>query len=275
MNKGPVVPSQDTGLVRQLKARLCRAARELGLAALIAQDPDDSEVDAATSRENGFIQSNPVGLIETTYLIDVRADMEVVRSRMRQGLRRDIRKARRQQVGVREGTEADLPHFFKLMAATCARNETTPNPGSVDALGQLWRSFAPTKSVQLIIAGQEGREPAAQLNLIFGNRVTIWKEGWDRTHPEWNAGALLEDSTFEWAHTHGYEICDICAIGRATALRLLAGNEVTADTVSSRDWYNVRFGGYPKILPASHVYLPNPVLRWGYRNVLTRFARFR
>ena len=135
--------------------------------------------------------------------------------------------------------------------------------------------LAPAKAIRLTFAECEGHTPAGLLCLAFGDRVSIWKEGWDGTHSHWYAGAVLEDAMFEWAHRDGYKLCDICSLSRATALHLLGGGEPTPETVSSRDLFNVRFGGYPKILSPAQIYLPNPVLRWGYRNILTRFARFR
>jgi hypothetical protein len=29
--------------------------------------------------------------------------------------------------------------------------------------------------------------------------------------------------------------------------------------------FNLRLGGYPKLLPRARVLLPNPLLRWGYQ----------
>ena len=268
VSKGPVAPAAERGLQHRLRLRLVDAARELKLAALVAQDPDEASFEAGPCDACGFVQSNPMQTIETTYLIDVSAGMDVVRSRMRPRLRRNIREGWKQGVTVREGTEADLPHFFRLMAATCARHKTTPNPASLDALRRLWRIFSPSKSIRLTLVEREGHAPAALLCLLFGNRVSLWKEGWDGSQPHWHAGALLEEATFEWAHANGYTLCDICGISRSTALHLLSGKAVTAGAISSRDLFNVRFGGYPKLLPPALVYLPNPVLRWGYRNIV-------
>jgi len=274
-NKGPVVEPPDAGLTRRLNSLLCETTRELGLIALIAQAPDESLPSPAPNEDAVFVQSNPGSLIETTYLIDVSEGMEVVRSRMRPKLRKNLKDGRKSGTIIREGSEADLPLFFSLMSATCARKQTPPNPSSLEAVRQLWQIFAPSKSIRLVVAECEGRAPAAQLNLVFGNRVSIWKEGWDGTYPNWHTGALLEEATLEWAHAQGLKLCDICSLSRSTALRLLAGQKITAETVSSRDLFNVRFGGYPKILPPARIYLPNPMLRWAYRHVLTRFARFR
>lgn len=266
VSKGPVAHPETPDLQLELARLLASSARRLSLHALIVQLPDETSVDqTAFDRAAGLVGSNPMDVIEATYLVDVGEGMEAVRKRMHRNVRQCVRKAREQGVTVRPGGEADLPRFFELMSATCRRQGTTPNPGSLESLRRLWRLFARIDGVELAFAGRDGRDVAGRMNLIFGNRVTQWKKGWDGSNPTWHPNELLADHALEWAHAHGHRFCDFSAINRLTAEHILAGRPHDERIARSRDMFNLRLGGYPKLLPRARVLLPNTLLRWGYR----------
>lgn len=272
VSKGPVALPSEPGLLEGLCRLLRLSARELGLHALIVQLPDESREPDLTPCD--FVRSNPMDVIEATYLVNVSEGMEPVRKRMHPKMRQYVRKAREQNLGMRTGSEQDLPLFFKLMCATCQRQQTAPNPGSLDSLRRLWHLFAGSNSAELAFAGRDGHDVAGRMNLIFGNRVTQWKKGWDGTNPNWHANEFLADHALEWAHAQGYRFCDFSAINRLTAEHLLSGKPSDDTIARSRDMFNLRLGGFPRLLPRAHLLLVNPLLRWGYRlTYLTRERR--
>jgi hypothetical protein len=268
VSKGPVTASESVEMLRLLEVLLKSAVVELGLVALIIQSPDASKADDGLSPDSDFLPSNPMGVIEATYLVDVRAEKEALHRNMSPSLRRNIRKARRQPMNVREGTEADLPKFFELMEATCRRQLTKPNPASLNAVRRLWHAFAPSNSVRLTFADCPGDTPATKLSLIFGERMTVWKKGWDGSHGDWHPNELLESDALEWAHDHGCRICDFCSFNRAATVQLSNGRPPSEICLTSRDEYHFRFGGLPKLLPRARLHVPNPILRWGYHNAM-------
>lgn len=275
VSKGPVTHPESAATVGYLERRLRRAAQDLKLVALVCQFPDESGIEPGFVRETGFVESNPMGVIESTYLVDVGPPMDELRRNMSSSLRRNIRKARKLGLVVREGTEADLPRFFELMAATCRRQNTRPNPPNAESLRLLWRAFHPTGSIRLTLVDGDGISPAGKLALNFGDRVSVWKKGWDGSHVEWHANELLEEDALEWAHHHGYRVCDFCSIDRPAAEGILGGHAPARMQLTSRDEYHLRFGGYPKLLPRSRLFITNPVLRWGYHLGFGRLERFR
>ena len=275
VSKGPVVSPENPTRVQQLKELLCEATRHLKLIALIAQDPDEAQHFTNTSEALGFVESNPAQLVETTYLVDVSDDMETVRRRMSQSHRKHVRKAQKLGVEIRIGTETDLPHFYNLMAATCARQNTSPNPANAPAFYRLWRAFSPTHSIRLTLAERGGLSPAGLVCLVFGNRTSLWKKGWDGSMHDWNTGTFLEDNALEWAHVNGSKIGDFCAITRFTALHVLSGKGIANAPLPTNDQFKLRFGGYPKILPSAYIYFPNPILRWGYRTFYPFWGKYR
>ena len=276
VSKGPVADPKLPALRPGLTRLLAQTVRDLGLDALIAQTPDEAPTDDDAGEEtSGFIQSNPMDVIEATYLVDVTADMETVRQRMYRTLRQGVRKARERGMVVRPGTEADLPLFFTLMSATCRRQNSAPNPPSLDSLRRLWHVFMRNGSIEMAFAHHDGRDVAGRINLNFGHRVTQWKKGWDGTHHDWHPNELLADHALEWAHVHGYHLCDFSAINRHTAVHIMAGRPIDASMARSRDMFNLRLGGFPRLLPRARLFLPNSILRWAYLNTYGRYERHR
>ena len=276
VSKGPVAQPGIPALRRGLIGFLRQSARELGLQALIIQSPDEDQANEISGDgQTDFIQSNPMDVIEATYLVDVTGDLETVRRRMNRKLRQCVRKAGEKGLVVRAGSEADLPLFFELMSATCRRQKSAPNPGSLDSLRRLWHLFARSGSIEMAFAHREGRDIAGRVNLVFGDRVTQWKKGWDGSHYDCHPNELLADNALEWAQARGYRVCDFSAINRLTALHLLAGRTIDSAEARSRDMFNLRLGGYPKLLPRAGLFIANPVLRWGYLNSYGRFEKRR
>jgi hypothetical protein len=273
VSKGPVARPEGLAIIRHLAQLLRAVANELGLSALIVQQPDEASVELSTDTEVDLLQSNPMKVVEATYLVDTHEEIDAMQSKMSPSLRRNLRKAHRQHGRVREATEADLPLFFELMAETCRRQGTKPNPGSLAAIQRLWAIFSRTNSIRITVAECNGAVPAAKLSLIFGQLVTVWKKGWDGSHGNWHPNELLEEESLAWSRSKGYRACDFCSFNRDAARKILDGVPVQANELSSRDEYHVRFGGRPRLLPPSLVFLPNPVLRWVYRHSYVRLER--
>jgi hypothetical protein len=276
VSKGPIMRTETAELTRFLDGLLKDAASKLGLVALIVQPPDESAPGIGQNLGSDYILSNPLGVIEATYLVDVRQSKEQLFAQMSPSLRRNIKKAQRQAMTVREGAEGDLPRFFELMEATCRRQSTRPNPASLDAVRRLWHLFSETKSIRLTFAECQGSAPAAKLSLVFGDRMTVWKKGWDGTHGQWHPNEMLEYDALTWAHDHGCSVCDFCSFNRTAAVRMINGGQAgTEQSLSSRDEYHMRFGGFPKLLPSARILVPNAFLRWWYRNGYVRLMERR
>ncbi len=276
VSKGPVASPETDECIAFLTTLLEDAASELGLRAVVVQLPDESRAGADRALGRDLIRDNPMGVIEATYVVDVRRGKEELFARMSRILRQNIRTARKQAaMTVRVGAEHDLPRFFELMEATCVRQSTKPNPPSLDAVRRLWQAFSATDAVRLTFADCAGATPAATLSIVFGDRMSVWKKGWDGSRSDWHPSKLLEWDAIEWAHDHGYRVCDFGSFNRLAAAKIIGGQPSSALTLTSRDAFRVRFGGVPQLLPAAHVLLPNVFYRWWYRNAFARLTRLR
>lgn len=270
LSKGPVALATVPHLADALVRLLLTSTRGLCLSALIVQPPDEDRIFTNPCLTAGFLTSNPMRVIEATYLIDLQPDMETLRQRMSASLRRNLRKAKKRPSTLRTGGREDLGIFYDLMAATCQRQKTSPNPGSVDAIRRLWDIFSKTNSVRLTLVECEGQIPAAKLSLCFGNRLTVWKKGWNGGFSDWHPNELLEDDALEWGRSNGYQVCDFCSFSTRDAEAVVSGKSAEDLQLSSRDEYHLRFGGLPKLLPRALLFIPNRWSRWLYRHSFHR-----
>ena len=71
VSKGPIASPETQSLIEQLLILMCNQARKNKILALIVQPPDDSQITSDILGHHHFIQSNPMGVIETTLLVDV------------------------------------------------------------------------------------------------------------------------------------------------------------------------------------------------------------
>lgn len=73
---------------------------------------------------------------------------------MRETTRRNVRKARKLEVTVREGSQADLRVFWELLAATARRQDFSLYPP--EYYDEIWRAFAAHGEARLVVAEHHG-----------------------------------------------------------------------------------------------------------------------
>lgn len=265
ISKGPVLTLAEPAAVELAFDAIFSAVRREKLRALIVQVPDEPGIEAWSFVAHRFAPNHLVQVISATLLIDTAGGMEDIRRRMRRTTTKDLKRAEKRGVKIREGTEADLGTFFRLMTETCRRQNTAPSPASEAALLGVWNAFRPQDAIRLTLAELEGEPVAGILCLCFGNRVTAWKKGWSGAHGERQPNQLVMFEAIQWSHRRGYHIFDCTAMNRSTAESLLNGNELSDDQKRGRDFFLLGYGGRPVLLPESWVYFANPVLRCLYR----------
>lgn len=265
LSRGPVIVSQRSDHCILLINELKDAARRLNLRALIVQSPEGHQVVDRELPDAGFLPNRIRRIITATWLTPLDGGIDQVIARMRRETRAKLRKALRCQVRVVEGGREDLEVFFDLMLKTCERQGVAPNPGTRDVLEAVWDSFHGGGNIRLGIAVYEGRPISAALSLRFGGRLSIWKKGSDPDFLKLHPMEPVYHDSLEWGCREGDHICDHGSLKQATAETLLAGHPLTDEMKSSRDFYNMRFGGHAELLPEAWIYIPNPLLRAIYR----------
>jgi peptidoglycan pentaglycine glycine transferase (the first glycine) len=272
ISKGPVLLEETPDRCAEILETMFRVVQENRIVALIIQPPDDSRVLPSLLEKLPFMENSLMRVNESTLCVDVSQGFPAVQQNMRRSTRRLTRQALKMGVTIREGNETDLPLFFDLMLETCRRQGATPNPSSLEALRSLWSAFAPTKRIRLTFAEFEGKSVSGLLCIPFGRAMNIWKKGWNATATACHPNELLNADALEWASQHGLQFADFAALDRSIALSLTNGQEISAEQMGKRDFFNMGFGGFPKLLPPARVYIQNPLFRRLYSSVISNPA---
>lgn len=275
VSKGPVVVPETQGLVELFVAQIRNQANKNKIIGLIVQPPDDSQITSTILGHYHFTQNNPMEVIETTLLVDVTKGKEALDKGMNRKTRRNVRLANQSGVTIRGGTEEDIDLFFNLMSATCERQGEKPNPPTIETLRQLCLTFSKRNCLRVTFAEYNHEVLAGSLNIVFGKKVNLWKKGWNYKYPDQHPNDLLYYETLHWACSNKFDHCDFIAFDRSIADALQQGIPLSDAQEKSRHIFNLRFGGVPKLLPPARIWIANPLIRFGYENVLVHLARFR
>jgi len=275
VSKGPVVVPETEGLIGPLVVLMRDQAKKNKILGLIVQPPDDSQITSNILGQYHFTQSNPAEVIETTLLVDVSKGKEALDKCMNRKTRRNVRLANQNGVTIREGTEEDIGLFFNLMSATCKRQGVRPNPPTEEALRQLWLTFSKYNCLRVTFAEYNHEVIAGSLNIVFGRKVNLWKKGWNYKYPDQHPNDLLYYEILHWACSNEFNHCDFISFHRSIADALQKGTPLSDAQEKSRHIFNLRFGGISKLLPPARIWIANPLIRFGYENVLVHLDRFR
>jgi len=272
VSKGPIASPETQSLIEPLLVVMCNQARKNKILALIVQPPDDSQIISDILGRYHFIQSNPMDVIETTLLVDVSHGAEALDKGMSRKTRKNVRLAKHSGVTIREGNEEDIGLFFNLMLATCKRQGVKPNPPTEEALRHLWLTLHQRNFLRVTFAEYNHEVLAGSLNITFGKNVSLWKKGWNCKNPDLHPNDLLYYEILHWACAKNFHHCDFIAFDRGIANALQKEEALSDAQEKSRHIFNLRFGGMPKILPPARIWIANPLLRFGYENVVVPFT---
>ncbi|MCF7762212.1 MAG: GNAT family N-acetyltransferase [Verrucomicrobia bacterium] len=274
VSKGPVM-LEETPETSEFAIRLIRqAVEELKITAVIVQPPDFSRHMSEALARNQFEANRIRSVISTTLLVHLNRGMAEVERGFNRNMRTQVRQARRRGVVVREGDEKDVGNFFAMMKLTCERQGVKPNPSSELELAALWRVFHDAGASRLTIARCSGQDVAGQLCLAFGDRITLWKNGWTGQYGESHPNRLIAWEGIEWACARGFKVWDWVALDPGIAATLLARRPLGERQKQSQHFFRLCFGGDPVLLPPSKIWIRHPILRFGCR-LFGRFLKTR
>jgi lipid II:glycine glycyltransferase (peptidoglycan interpeptide bridge formation enzyme) len=260
-----VLDAENPDLLRLVIGQMKTQASNHRISALLVHPPESGHLITDALKKNGFLPNRLHRLIEATLLVDTSRSSNEILNGLRRTTRQAIRQSIRRGVTIREGSESDLPLFFRLMQNTCIRQgNVVPNPSTLESLASIWKSLNPSGHLRLTFAEINGTAVSGLLCIGFGDRLTLWKKGWNDNHCDKHPNELLTYEALEWAREKGYKFCDFCAMDRQIAEEILQGKQLSMEQMASRHFFNIGFGGVPAILPAAHVWLGNYVVRKCY-----------
>jgi Uncharacterized protein involved in methicillin resistance len=272
VHKGPLLADDDPVLVRLVLNGIDEIARTNGVRYLAVQPPRDS---ALLQREMAAIGLQPSLFPEimpgATVFLDLSVDSEGLLAGMTPQRRYSIRAGMRKGVTVREGTERDLPEFYRQVLATGQRQNFTTYPESY--FTRLWQVFAPRGYARLFVAEVDGESVSAQLAITFGDTLVNKLSAWSGRSGNLRPNEVLQWGVIEWAKAHGFRHYDFEGIDVQAARAVLNGQPVPDDLKDTVTSFKLSFGGQVTLLPGVYDYVYNPVFRWAYASGFPRFAQ--
>jgi peptidoglycan pentaglycine glycine transferase (the first glycine) len=210
--KGPLVGWHDEEQVSALFAALDQTVRSQGAIALtIEPDLPDEAIHVERLLTLGFHPS-PLDSVQPrrTIVVDISADEDATLAAMKQKTRYNVRLAERKGVTVQEATEADLPAFHALMAATGERDAFGVHaPAYYDA---AYRLFVPRGWARLLLAEVEMEPVAAVMAFALPPRAWYFYGASGDAHREKMAPYLLQWEAIRWAKSLGCITYDLYGV---------------------------------------------------------------
>jgi lipid II:glycine glycyltransferase (peptidoglycan interpeptide bridge formation enzyme) len=252
--------------------KLQAVARAKRLQLLIVQPPERYEALAQRLPTSQFQPTRVKIAPRSTLRIDLRPGEDEILAQMRSSTRANVRRSARKGIVVRQGSEADLGIFMQLHAASSERQGFST--ASEEYYTHMWTLFVPSGKGVLLISEYEGKPISAMLAVGFGKIVWAKRFGWSGEQPKRSPNEGLLWAVMKWAKSQGYHWFDQDGV-KWEAAEALANNQPIPDSAKkSASYFKVGFGGQPVFFPKAHVYIYNPVLRFGYTSIFPKLARW-
>lgn len=265
MPKGPLFPTWDPSWARIVIDELKRVARTKHLLVMALQPPNNDQEFGAFLTEHGFRRSWLELAPTATIFLDLTRETDVILRQMKRQTRQNIRRSEREGMTTREGTEADLPTFYRLHVTTSHRQRFTPYPE--EYFSRMWQVFSKQGLISLIMAEYQNTPVSALLLIAFGNTVIPKTLGWSGQHAKRRPNDAVFWASIQWAKTHGYDRFDMEGIDREGAELTLSGQSLPEALRHTPDFFKLGYGGSVTLLPQSYYFVPNRLWRWPYTKI--------
>jgi peptidoglycan pentaglycine glycine transferase (the first glycine) len=273
VSKGPLVAGNDLRLAKLVLDALHQVARAHHIRYLIIQPPRTNEALAQQLPGWGFRPDSLAGTEAqppATVLLDLTQDLDDILAQMKKKTRYSIRHGLREGITVREGTERDLPTFYRLLVATTQRQHFSEP--SEEYFSEMWRIFRPHGYIRLFLAEYAGEAVASVLAISFGDTVIYKKGAWSGHYSKRNPNDVLQWTAIRWAKAQGYRFYDFEGINRRAARALIQGEPLPDSVKQTYTSFKLGFGGQVVLAPHAYGYIYNPMLRWGYHTIFPKVA---
>jgi peptidoglycan pentaglycine glycine transferase (the first glycine) len=209
--KGPTVDWQDQRSGQALLEALRPLAQQKRAICLkIEPDLEDDPAHAERLRSMGFRPSPHQVQPRRTILVDLDADSDTILKRMKSKTRYNIRLAGRKGITIREGDQADLPAFYRLMQATGTRDGFgIHSQAYYEAAHHL---FVPQDRARLLLAEYEGQILAALVVFALGETACYMYGASSDQHRNRMPTYPLQWQAMQWAKERGCRQYDLWGV---------------------------------------------------------------
>ena len=137
----------------------------------------------------------------STLVVDLRPDLRTISARLNIKTRYNIGLAGRKGVTVSEGTEADLPTFYRLLQETCWRRQFSIH--SLDYYRKVWQRLEARGMAQLLLASHQSDVLAAAMIFVFGKSAYYMYGASTSRGRNLKPAELLQWEAMKWAKSEG------------------------------------------------------------------------
>ena len=164
---------------------------------------------------------------------------------------------------VREGTQKDIPSFYRLHTSSSKRNGFTPY--SEAYYQKLWETFATNGYLKLFLSEYDSKPVSAALAITFKDSVIGYKIGWSGAYSNLKPNDAVDWETIRWAKTNGYHYFDLGGIEEDVAQAALNKEDIPNWAKNTYNSLKLSYGGNIYFYPDTFDHINNPFLNWGYR----------
>ncbi|MGD9498003.1 MAG: lipid II:glycine glycyltransferase FemX [Armatimonadota bacterium] len=218
--RGPVLDWADQDLLHRLLAEIARVARQRGAIALKIDPcvPAERTDVVAWLQAEGFRfagDDDPdLGGTQPRYVMktDLSPEPDELLASFHSKWRYNIRLAARKGVGVRIGTRADLPEFYRLLQITAQRDGFRVR--GLDYYERLYDLLVPPGMARLFAAEYQGAMIAGAILFRMGREAVYVYGASDNDHRSLMPNHLLQWEMMCWAREQGCTVYDLRGVSR-------------------------------------------------------------
>jgi hypothetical protein len=250
--RGPLVFTPESSAAFAVVRDIVASARRCGVRVLVIQPPEGVPALDEATIEIGFRPGAPSVAPDATIRLDLSRSNEELLGAMSPMRRRNLRKALRSGLEVRQDDDIEL--FHQLHAATAQRQGFFP--ATRENLRAQWDLLAPHASCTMFIARYHGMAAAGIWATRFAGTVTFKLAGWDASSsaPP-HASDAVHWAAIQWARTNGDRTYDLGGFDRHSAECLVSRRPMPDDFHRSSSFFKVGFGGAAVLLPRARFLL--------------------
>jgi peptidoglycan pentaglycine glycine transferase (the first glycine) len=269
--RGPVVDPDNREALALLLSALHRVVRREKAIFLKLEPPweDDPSLDEFL-KAHGFRPSSQTIQPRTTLLLGLTVDLDDLLAQMKPKTRYNIRLAGRKGVVVREGSEEDLPVFYRLLQETSQRDGFAIH--AREYYEEAWRRFVSQGKARLFVASYRGETLAGLMAFALGRTAWYLYGASSGRHRNLMPNHLLQWEAIQWAKARGCTTYDLWGIPDEVGQALARGEEPEGGTGGLWGVYRFKrgFGGRVARYPGAYDAVYRPVLYWLGVKVLSR-----
>lgn len=235
-------------------------ARRGGAPALLIQPPRHDVEMGPVLEARGYAQAKMDVATSASIEADLTDDEDALMARLPRPRRRDVRRAKRDGVEVRQADRSDLGTFIRLHRLSAERNDFVPM--TLDYVQRQWDALAPLGHLRVLLAEFQGMAEAAALYTCFGPRWEFKLTGWEasRASSRRSPNDLLKWEAMLAAKADGRLVFDLGGLPRPHAeLLLAAGDRMPEELIGTGTETKWAFGTRVVMFPPTFERVLSPI----------------